>query len=331
MIETQLERSGTVPLAVSFNARHNDIAGKSVDMLIKESWRWESLHLRASGTPVPRLCNRLQRVEGLLPTLRYLEWIDFPEYFVGVVMSTAPRLCAVVLTPDDHSTCSASPGTHFPWTQITKFRGSYCCLQDCAAIFKAAPNLVGCEMSLHSPAASHSSDGPNLVLPRLLRLDVSGYVLSCISDAPLLQDLWVSCTATATRALTSFVLRSSCHLRKLVIHKRANSRALVAALRVVPTLTAFFVVFSRRASGFMDDEEHLLDALKMIVAGAEICPNLTHITAGGHLGFAVASFLDMVQPPPFDAVARIAGVEGRGSGRGAAFRGAAVSGGMGRP
>ncbi|KAJ7328273.1 hypothetical protein DFH08DRAFT_1084464 [Mycena albidolilacea] len=51
MIETQLERSGTAPLAVSFDARHNDIAGKSVDTLIKESWRWESLRLRASDTP----------------------------------------------------------------------------------------------------------------------------------------------------------------------------------------------------------------------------------------------------------------------------------------
>jgi hypothetical protein len=131
--------------------------------------------------------------------------------------------------------------------------------------------------------ANPETHGPNVVLPRLLRLDVSGYVLSCITDAPLLQDLWVSCTATATRALTSFVLRSSCHLRKLVIHECANPRALVAVLRAVPTLTAFFVAFSRRASGFID-EEHFFDALKMIVAGAEICPNLTHIAAGGQPG-----------------------------------------------
>jgi hypothetical protein len=160
-------------------------------------------------------------------------------------------------------------------------------------------------------------------------------VLSCITDAPLLQDLWISCTATATRALTSFVLRSSCHLRKLVIHECAHPRALVAVLRAVPTLTAFFVAFIRRASGFMDDEEHLFDALKTIVAGVEICPNLIHIAAGGHPGFAVASFLDMVQTRPLlsfvrtfysdkrhmpsdvlarieDAVARIAGLKGAG-------------------
>ncbi|KAJ7358098.1 hypothetical protein DFH08DRAFT_439134 [Mycena albidolilacea] len=289
MIKTQLDRSGTAPLAVSFDARHDDIVGKSVDILIEQSFRWESLHLRASGTVVPRLCNRLQRVEGRVPMLRYLESIGFPEYLIQKSFSTVPSLRAVVLGDDDHYALSVSPSTHFPWSRITKFRGTYDRFQDCAAMFKAAPNLVECGITLRT---AHSSDGPHVVLPHLLRLDAVGTVLNYLT-APLLEELWVS--DTAPTALIDFVERSSCHLRKLVVYECSDPSALIPIFRAIPTLTTFFVAFGR-TSGYMG-EEFLFDALKINagIESAEICPNLTHIAAGGRTGFAVDSFLDMVQ------------------------------------
>jgi hypothetical protein len=95
--------------------------------------------------------------------------------------------------------------------------------------------------------------------------------------------------------LFDFVERSSCHLPKLIVYECTDPSILIPIFRAIPTLTTFFVAFGH-TSGHIDGEL-LFDALKMNagIKSAEICPNLTHIAAGGHTGFAVDFLLDMVQ------------------------------------
>jgi hypothetical protein len=64
----------------------------------------------------------------------------------------------------------------------------------------------------------------------------------------------------------------------------------------MPALKKLFVSFAKTAD--YTDQQTLFDALKTSGGPAGLCPDLTHIAAGGPQAFAVDSFLDMVQSRP---------------------------------
>ncbi|KAJ7263589.1 hypothetical protein B0H12DRAFT_1103110 [Mycena haematopus] len=295
MVETQLLRSGAAPLHIILESRESDIfdscSSDSIDLLIGQSLRWETAHLRLHHGLAPRLANHLRKVKGKFPMLRTLELISSPNFgeIIGDIFSIAPSLSAVFL--DDYNNASPfsfPPKTHFPLSEITRFRGSYQNSEDCVDIFQAAPNLIECGMSSIS---TQLSDGIHILLAQLFRLSVAGDILAFIT-APSLQELWVS--GNATRSLLAFIRRSgpSCHLRKLVVDQCSDPAALIPILRAIPTLRTFFVVFASRTTSA--DQRALFNALKIVRSSANICPNLTHVAAGGPLEFPVHDFVDMV-------------------------------------
>ncbi|KAJ7358120.1 hypothetical protein DFH08DRAFT_439309 [Mycena albidolilacea] len=302
MVETQLLRSGTAPLHVSFHTRYTTIVEvghhRALDLILHQSFRWEIALLRLGQIRDPLFGNRLRTVKGKVPMLRHLQLIDCHKDIVGDAFSIAPSLRAVVLTPDDGpQTASINSTVLLPWSQITKFRGSYFQSQDCATVFNAARNLVECGMLSYSP---HPSNGSHILLPRLLRLAMYGFILNIVT-APSLRELWTSWLSdtsgnTPVPLMVDFIQRSSCRLEKLVMYGCSSPEALIPALRAMPTLKKLFVSFAKTAD--YTDQQTLFDALKMSGGPAGLCPHLTHIAAGGPQAFAVESFLDMVQSRP---------------------------------
>ncbi|KAJ7195845.1 hypothetical protein B0H12DRAFT_1168976 [Mycena haematopus] len=294
MVETQLLRSGAAPLHIILESRESDIfdscSSDSIDLLIGQSLRWETAHLRLHHGLAPRLANHLRKVKGKFPMLRTLELISSPNFgdIIGDTFSIAPSLYAVFLF-DYHDACPSSflPKTHFPLSELTQFRGSYHNPADCVKIFRAAPNLVECGMS---SASLHLSDGQDIVLAHLLRLSAFGDILASIT-APSLQELWVS--GSVTPSLLAFIRRSgsSCHLRKLVVYQCSDPAALIPILQAIPTLRTLFVAFAH--TRFID-QQTLFNALKIVSGSANICPNLTHIAAGGPREYAIDNLVDMV-------------------------------------
>ncbi|KAF7362732.1 hypothetical protein MVEN_00622500 [Mycena venus] len=292
MIETQLIRSGGAPLQVNFDSRHGDIidccSPASIDLILAQSFRWDTASLRFHRVLAHRLANRLRRVKANIPALRSLELISTHnlDSIIGDTFSIAPSLRGVVLTDDEYG--FISPKIQFPWCQLTKFRGSYHRLSyDCATILRAAPNLVECGISL---SQTSSSAGPPIILGNLLRLSAIGDVLSSLV-APALEELWIYGSATAS--FLGFLGRSSCRLRKLVVYDCSDPETLIPILQTIPTLKTFFVDFERNSDN--TGQTALFDALKLRGGASDMCPNLTRIAAGGPPRFAIDAFIDMVE------------------------------------
>ncbi|KAJ7849228.1 hypothetical protein B0H14DRAFT_2765795 [Mycena olivaceomarginata] len=186
MVETQLLRSGTAPLHVAFYTRFSTIVelchSRSFDLILDQSFRWETVLLRLDQIRDSLLGNRLRAVKGKVPMLRHLQLTDCHKDIIGDTFSIAPSLREIVLTPDDGpQTSSLDPTTPLPWPQITKFRGSYLQSEDCVIVFNVGWNLVECGILSPSP---HSSNGSHVVLPRLVRLAIFGNILNAVT-APL--------------------------------------------------------------------------------------------------------------------------------------------------
>ncbi|KAF7350640.1 F-box domain-containing protein [Mycena sanguinolenta] len=303
MVKTQLLRSGTAPLHIILDSRASDLPdscpSESIDLLIDQSHRWETVRLLLYNTVAPRLATRLRRMTGKFPMLRTLEIISRSNFghIVGDIFSIAPSLRAVFLT-DDNNVSSFLPKTQLPLSQLTHFRGAYYRSEDCLQIFQAVPNLVECSMSSGSP---HYSNGRYILLPHLLRLSIGGDILASIT-APSLQELWIS--GHGVLSLLVFIQRSGSlgELRKLVVDHYSVPVDLIPILQSLPTLRTFFVTFSHSTHSY---ERDLFNALHITEGSPIICPNLTHIAAGGPEDFAIDAFVHMVEsrwhtvdPPP---------------------------------
>ncbi|KAJ6493335.1 hypothetical protein C8R45DRAFT_1073261 [Mycena sanguinolenta] len=293
MVKTQLLLSGAAPLHIIFDSRRSDIldscSSDSIDLLIDQSLRWETARIFLHSALAPRLANRLRRATGKFPMLRTLELISSCNVgrIIEDTFSMAPSLRAVFLTDADN-VYSFLPQTQFPMSQLTQFRGAYHRSEDCVQIFQAAPYLVECGMSSVSP---HLANGQFILVPHLLRLSVGGDILASIT-APSLRELWIS--GPTILSLLAFIRRSGSlgDLRKLVVDQCSVPADLIPILRSLPTLRTFFVTVSRSTRV---DELALFKALEIAEGHPNICPNLTHIAAGGHALFAIDAFLPMVE------------------------------------
>ncbi|KAJ7744276.1 hypothetical protein DFH07DRAFT_963810 [Mycena maculata] len=160
MIETQLLRSGSVPLQVSVDWWTDD-EGPLFDSLLLQCERWSTV------------C--------FIDNLNL--WDDEYDF-----LSLSPNLRKDILT--DSKLQAWSPPLLIPWTQITHYRGSYS-PESQMDILQAAPNLVECGISLDG-GDDPIPDGREATLSHLRRLHVGDPVLLGHITAPLLRDLFFS-------------------------------------------------------------------------------------------------------------------------------------------
>jgi hypothetical protein len=123
-----------------------------------------------------------------------------------------------------------------------------------------------------------------------MNVDAGGNLIEFVT-VPALQELWITCEAASY--LSGCIQRSSCQLTKLVVHDCALPGRLIRTLEDIPTLTTLFVTFTEGVK--KGRTRFLFDGLKITDDAPTICPNLTHIAAGGPSGFDITPLLDMVE------------------------------------
>jgi hypothetical protein len=273
MIESQLLRSGDVPLQVTFDSHNckNVDERRLWDALIAHSNHWNTLDLRCRSDYRP-LLSLLQGVRGNVSQLEKLVLSlapptqDLAE--PTACFSIAPNLRKIIL--NDGPFQPHSPPLLIPWGQITHYRGVYHSDRQ-FEILLSASNLAECALFFTS-TVHRRRDNRLATLPHLKRLYVApGNFLTCIA-APILHDLfsWGSTCAV----LNDFVHRSSCPLTRLVLDRCTTSGSLVALLQSVPALQSLVVVEPYLSS---PELQTFCDALS---GSADLLPNLTDLAYG---------------------------------------------------
>ncbi|KAJ7721417.1 hypothetical protein B0H14DRAFT_3007699 [Mycena olivaceomarginata] len=304
MVETHLDRSANTPLTVTLNCEDDKFKAFSFsacfNLVSLHSMRWETVRLdlhQSFGGPLA-FFTHLRTVNGKLPILRTLEItesLSSPSHsdnpsLRGDMFSIAPRLREVLISTAGGYRLDwlPLPNIQLPWAQLTRLRGAYRSHEDVLQALRSCPKLVECGITLLGRHFVPLGDSPHLPLPNLRHLSVNNRDFLTFITAPSLQELWIS--GEAIYHLDELIQRSSCTLVKLVIHRCSQPSDLIDILRAIPTLTTLFVLISEKAIA-----RGLFDALKIRGDPTDICPNLTHIAAGGSEGFGINTFVDMVE------------------------------------
>ncbi|KAJ7167832.1 hypothetical protein C8R46DRAFT_1191860 [Mycena filopes] len=293
MVETQLLRSGLSALTVTIDCQEGRVTNdllKSIKLCVAVSNQWGTLRLRGLDYIMgARILPLLRAANGRLDTLFKLE-----------LLSTQRRPRDWVA---DAEAVPIDPGarydpTHYldralalPFAQLTHFAGFFPSHRQALNVLRAAPNLVKFAVSF---AGRGAAPDYLLPLPKLRYLSVAAPTrenLDFLSDVtvPNLQGLWI--WGDAVMDIPQCVERSRCQLTKLVVHRCADPSDLLGVLHSLPTLTTLFVEF---ASGILGGKTRpLFDALRIRDGVPEVCPNLTHLAAGGSSAFGVTAFVEM--------------------------------------
>ncbi|KAJ7460210.1 hypothetical protein FB451DRAFT_1270640 [Mycena latifolia] len=312
MVEMQLLWSRNAPLDIAVEWHgggdlNDSKAMEVIDLILRQSVRWERMLVCLRSTPPGPFIDRLHIIKGRLPLLRRLEFTcttgmraNHPPSapVPSDAFSIAPNLREVYfITAKQYRTYqerSLPFSFAIPWAQITRFRGFYGIQQDPLATLNAAPNILECGMAIAS-----TDELPTIAivtLPRLRRLHLAGagHVLNFMT-VPMLQDLYIA--GDSLDALLRCMQLSSCQLAKLVVYDCYAPDTLIPILAALPTLTTFFVELSL-PSGVEDGT--LWDALRLTGGPSALCPNLSHIAAGGYAWFDLESFVDMIESRRWD-------------------------------
>ncbi|KAJ7625768.1 hypothetical protein FB45DRAFT_1060398 [Roridomyces roridus] len=288
MIQTQLSRTGSVPLHIHYDWRdeHSGQFGEEAfiwNILLPHSDRWQALHIRcASWDHVGRLDILLKPVKRRLAGLTKVEFIVNAHYWNSIprqwdLFSAAPRLSTVLLTASTYN--EDSPNAVIPWSQITRYRGCYGAARQ-LDILRSCTHLVECSV-VFNLALRTPNDIP-LVLPHLLRLHVySGDILTYIT-APVLEELLIKDIAPT---LAPFLERSCCRLTTLILRSLLSIDDLIPLLTLCPSLEHFtFILSEAYAKIPVGSLSTLFNALALQRSPAQtsdiICPGLTSLTFG---------------------------------------------------
>ncbi|KAF7336958.1 hypothetical protein MVEN_02132200 [Mycena venus] len=264
MIETQLSRSASALLTVSWSAHKDErtVDPRAAELVLAECSRWKTLRLSISHKSVQ--LDWLNVVNGCLTALETLEVFDNHGVDVPDVFSMASSLRKAVLPErfGDHSPPNITRFT-IPWERMTHYSG------------KIRADKINAPCILHLVVWNPSS----------LR-----YL-----EAPLLEELvCVYSRAADVRGILPFVHSSGRQLKKLVLMHASISPDLIAVLQYLPNLTYLF----------MEDDEHwgeesiLFDAMTIGSTSDDLCPNLTSLLYGFRPNFtreSVSSFFTMTR------------------------------------
>ena len=245
MWKTWLSRSGTCPLRInvrfaSYKTSHLPYL-PIIDMLVSCSHRWLVVNL-----DMPFSLDAFSAIKGSLPILKALD-LRHPGTAASSLLDmfeVAPNLRTVNISPR---------GYRLPWVQLTHFVTPCLSIDGCLTTLERCPNLITCHLACES---GHPVDAIRLIRPKLqsLRIDVvNGTSSGCILDSltcraltrlhvrhrPLAIPTWLQ------DHLPSFLTRSSCVLRTLVLHNISlDTPSLIPSLELLPSLIEFNILES---------------------------------------------------------------------------------------
>jgi hypothetical protein len=240
-----LMRSGACPLTIQVIFRPPKVPHfpyrPIVDMLTSQCHRWQDVYITT-----PFSLDRFSAVEGSLPILRTLTILSNASNSFNPqgIFEVVPKLSEVRLV----SICLEVTPYRLPWEQLRLFFGGLLAIRDCLAILERCLNLTQCHFSCHERAVNDIHGLP-LIRPKLqlLRIHfcheaVCGYILDSLT-CPGLNDLHLqsfpnNVLVWPQEQLSSFLMRSSCTLRRLALHGISLKHpSLIPCLEELPSLT----------------------------------------------------------------------------------------------
>ncbi|KAJ7498105.1 hypothetical protein B0H11DRAFT_2383026 [Mycena galericulata] len=282
MIETHIERART--LKIHFYGRTNRDSHPQKQMfkfLSTHSSRWEELVLHLTAGLVPHL----SALENRLPVLRrlWVQWdsagsqngVDSLRCFetayslVDVFVFSEYRFIPIVLPPHNRIT---RYDIDAPWDTHR-------------AMLKLIPDLVEARVRVNFDNTDPWPDsGETIQLLHLRRLDVSHVEILDYLSTPVLEDAALNCTEEEDTdfytLLVTFLIRSSCPLRRLCIRGSPDPHAAAAVLQKISSVTELAILITNAASQETETFRTLLTILDGL-GGAWVSPQLSEI----HFGF----------------------------------------------
>ncbi|KAJ7439346.1 hypothetical protein FB451DRAFT_1415767 [Mycena latifolia] len=236
MLETQLQRSGHQPLTIllrSFPHGCERSQTHALDMLVRQSWRWEVAALYIS----PDLFPQIAGLEGRLPRLNSLRIeITGGRVHGSSAFKVAPSLRNVYWR-------SALSRVSLPSSQLRRYRG-VSSWNGHLEVLRSASQLTGCALILHDEEGA--SEHSRAHLPRLLDLFVSNVNFLHRLETPALEELTVF---KDLNPVLSLLRRSSSPLRRLVCYACTGIAVLTTILENVPSITEISIQFSSEDPG----------------------------------------------------------------------------------
>ncbi|KAJ7620147.1 hypothetical protein FB45DRAFT_1006798 [Roridomyces roridus] len=246
MSKSQLLRAPSVPLNVSLDLWHGDMAETALlDELMSHSHRWRTLNIRFRVDRATDVLLRLKDVRGRISQLRTSELSIDSRQSDGEqaedcdLLSVAPSLRKVSLT--NGRTSSPSLRFHLPWAQMTHCDGKFS--KDVQLdVLSAACNLIECCLAFTDPdSPSFAAVARTIILPHLRRLRVQRADFLHHLTAPSLQQVR---TGVNIDSLLPFIHRSKCNLTKLVITQcwSENPDTIPSVLQASPNLETLIYI-----------------------------------------------------------------------------------------
>ncbi|KAJ6506321.1 hypothetical protein C8R47DRAFT_1315800 [Mycena vitilis] len=287
-LETLLLRSSNALLDVccwAIGGHEHFVDHTLADLAVLHCKRWATLRIDLRKCPNSHTLNLswLNPLKGCLPALKSLD-VSFPRSRVDDfpdVFSVAPSLSRLLLT--NWKLERSPPTMHFPWDQITHYRGAFPEVTQ-LEVLQAAPQLVQCAVSFNTSVPPAPETSSPIALSHLRRLCIDEPTFLLHLTAPSLEEL--NCLYMGREdipALLPFVRRSHCLLRKLVLVSCCILPTLFDALRSLSSLTYLLI----DAEGSAKDQTTLFRALEIAGASTDICPYLTSFV---YISFDVGNF-----------------------------------------
>lgn len=239
ILKVVLGHSQDLPLSFAFWDYYPHISPKRLDILIRESHRWEDVKISIF---FPGSITQLNALKGNLPCLRQLH-LSIRIFSIADVRSedvppldgfeVAPLLRSLIIDRDIDVNLS------LPWTQLTDFNERYT-HRPLSQLSKI--NLTtGTGVDSSGSAAQSNSNTP-ILLPRLRIINAQNTSALDFVTVPALEHLHIDVKhfGSSITSVSSLFRRSQCALKSLMVGEMDGS-SLVDMLRLVPTLTSLRV------------------------------------------------------------------------------------------
>ncbi|KAF7356223.1 hypothetical protein MVEN_00953700 [Mycena venus] len=245
-LETQLKRSGNIPLDIDFGCRwERESSEQELDLLkvlVQHCARWEKIRIQGPLS----LSSDLASIRGNLPLLRKLQVLLEPpprhEAHSLDVFELAPSLREASVNMVDY--WQAVVDVRLPFSGLLQYAGRNT-WDGHLSVLHSASNLVECALDIEEDDRFTIST-TMVALPHLLRLSLSNSKLLDCLDVPQLEELY--CSSHSNHLSSLFRRQPPQQLRKLVLFFPASVIDIAGTLRSVPTITEMGV--SVRAEAF---------------------------------------------------------------------------------
>ncbi|KAJ7648286.1 hypothetical protein DFH06DRAFT_574444 [Mycena polygramma] len=277
ILGAQLERSAYAPLDIHWRCVDNrDFDQRLLELIIPHSRRWRSLYFHGHVN-----VGWLQDVNGRLDRLQKVavEPVDTTKIIFPDVFSTARNLREVILT--DESLVD-SPTIVIPWTQITRYHGTYSSERQLEILRAAAATLLDCAIGFTGD--DFDNDSLRIVtLPTLRRLSSQYVGVLPHLAAPVLEELRLILGHEPMSLAAPFISRTSCTLTRLALTE-CRIDDVIPVLRTLSSLTSLLIELEYGS----DTTADWTTAMSISGAASDMCPRLTSLDLGCELATQVS-------------------------------------------